>query len=1347
MKRLKQIGRSILALTLTLLTVTPLLANASGAGGNNGGYNYGNTGSTAQAGQASASKGDSGYRFYVVDKNFNVVSTVYDFVYKNPYQVAVWCTGTYGQYYSSVPSKGIINKDGGQYLTFAHLQNYCGASDAPPIPFNTVRTENGGEKFKAWFLKGLEGEVLQGGGNSGTAGQNISQNKTTVSASQAAKDYLSGTNKYNLAIITGCWSLAGTYESVDCHELSVGYEPSSIKSLDVARAEVIYKRAKALQEKLYNELKDKDALINPEGTDWHNSSLPCEIIVGKQDVQRIALAYSIHQATSMIYEYYADTNYGDPLAWKLATNLLVGDANLYSLKVQADINAANDPYNQVGGSYWTSNNLNPLTINEDQIIIDIDTLINNNIPLEGEGYEEGVSGCPAEVFLNNTEIWNIDGFDNALDALFTKEYYLIVEPLTWVYLCDSSGYNKVGRIYGTPYNIANYYANNPSAQSLGNGASKGGWMVNVLHSHYITMANKMEHPELKLNGNPMNASAGAPSTKYLTDYLANMNNTDGVGLHVYIGTDFERSGTSTYDEPKGDTPAPSPDDGNKIPTQDKEQNKVANIVKFYEWHKADGSIIRSNYTREITPTQINIEDEQSYRLTDWYTSPTFKRPTNTNEKYDDYKLTMNSVKSGTSEAEVKLESPETTLYVLLVKQDVTGLGNVTPPADGLWTLEQSEISKGVEVAALPSTNLSWWFGTYTDHGEHYCGGCRSCGQCHGCGDEDCDGCCPGNCWCPGHGCTWKIKNSDLKFKLTNTLESSMTGLLATQSGYPRFNNEVTETRTNIGEHYLQSDGHQYKFTIYRGSDALSQVGYISGGASVSGLGFNTLSTKTRPTRLSTDYTTPLPILLKCDSPDYTTILGCDWSSANDTEKLGEFMKDNNGEYFVDGSVKIKVYSGVSTQTHGATADDYKEIKTFNTSSGENESGRRISAGINIKFNPYINMTTCKVDGSGNFTSKQNVNVLSEWVREINPDDYAEVYFVEHPENLKVQSQMWALDTGLTNGTLGWNKINQVLKGGAAYQLTTKDNNQNVRVTTYQVILNNPNDARWQLSGDTNQAKLQNARDEHNAFVAQVIDGFSTLNVELWVNKDTSASYAWSGDGFVVTRGTDITKLANTMNGTASTETKYYLNEENSPNESTSDAQSAGLCATKGNESEIIYTIKSDKSGNVTITGTDGTSVVFAKHEGVASIPGKLSGTLAKVELRTNIIEKVLTTLERNTGNDSTASWVTDGRWYNEIVDGIQVIVKTTNLSVGFDRQTQARTTVLDPKLVPVIDSKNPGEREAFLLQYKCSDTCGNQTKPLVVGQFKGKDISMVNLDKLFTSRKFYVTDGTVQNSR
>lgn len=137
MKRLKQIGRSILALTLTLLTVTPLLANASGAGGNNGGYNYGNTGSTAQAGQASASKGDSGYRFYVVDKNFNVVSTVYDFVYKNPYQVAVWCTGTYGQSYNSYPSKGWISEINGRTLNFGDLQDYCGASDAPPIPFNT----------------------------------------------------------------------------------------------------------------------------------------------------------------------------------------------------------------------------------------------------------------------------------------------------------------------------------------------------------------------------------------------------------------------------------------------------------------------------------------------------------------------------------------------------------------------------------------------------------------------------------------------------------------------------------------------------------------------------------------------------------------------------------------------------------------------------------------------------------------------------------------------------------------------------------------------------------------------------------------------------------------------------------------------------------------------------------------------------------------------------------------------------------------------------------------------------------------------------------------------------------
>lgn len=154
--------------------------------------------------------------------------------------------------------------------------------------------------------------------------------------------------------------------------------------------------------------------------------------------------------------------------------------------------------------------------------------------------------------------------------------------------------------------------------------------------------------------------------------------TVGYALHLYTPDMLEKpSGTPTWDSSTYPSdnykPGPAPDtsDRTKYPkeTSYNNNNNKSNIVKFYVRKQGDSEVPVSNFTRENTLHTININDEPGYKVVDYFSSTTYKKPESSSTTYESVKSTVpNGSLKGTSSGSVVLtpESNENTLYIKLI---------------------------------------------------------------------------------------------------------------------------------------------------------------------------------------------------------------------------------------------------------------------------------------------------------------------------------------------------------------------------------------------------------------------------------------------------------------------------------------------------------------------------------------------------------------------------------------------------------------------------------------------------------------------------------------------------------
>lgn len=280
----------------------------------------------------------------------------------------------------------------------------------------------------------------------------------------------------------------------------------------------------------------------------------------------------------------------------------------------------------------------------------------------------------------------------------SNDMYLIFEGVYWitmhggnlngqVIVATASGWAKAHQENGYPQygtTIYSRYTNNIFANCM-----------------------KFEVPQLGLNP--------CPSGKQTNDVI--MSSASGIisvwNNEVNQGKSGEQT---TYDESKGDTPAPPAD----------ESDGAYTIVKNYRYSNDGGNtyIDAGCYNIKNIASKIIIENEQSYKVVGWKISN--QTSTNINSVTWEGSIPGKVTQTGTTEKTVQLSSAERCLYVLLEKTSGSSGGT------GDFEISQAILTKRVRFSESSKTkgfnthSFAWTSGAFSlssCSGHSYTDGC------------------------------------------------------------------------------------------------------------------------------------------------------------------------------------------------------------------------------------------------------------------------------------------------------------------------------------------------------------------------------------------------------------------------------------------------------------------------------------------------------------------------------------------------------------------------------------------------------------------------------------------------
>jgi hypothetical protein len=349
--------------------------------------------------------------------------------------------------------------------------------------------------------------------------------------------------------------------------------------------------------------------------------------------------------------------------------------------------------------------------------------------------------------------------------------------------------------------------------------------------------------------------------------------------------------------------------------------------------------------------------------------------------------------------------------------------------------------------------------------------------------------------------------------------------------------------------------------------------------------------------------------------------------------------------------------------------------------------------------------------------------------------------------LIITSTQWSGHKRAVEGNDGWQGNNQVLPGGATYFLANGERLPEVRVETWQTIMDNKERSALSESLGSNVYTLNTAIEEHDKIANNLKDSLEGLKVVQWVNGDHKATNAWTGSKAVKVEGGGVSLTRLGLNNKTSNEKKHYLT-------GTEGASSPYLDVMGSLKNDNIYfKIFADTQGNIYLsystsiealknaTGDNPyissatTEKILGKEDGI----NKLECWALEIETKTKAITNFLRVLERNAGSDPTAEWVNDGKWFNEAWDGIYLVKQMTSYSIGFN-DPEVRAAALDPNLTPKSRGKRDMLTKAFLSQFRVE-----APNSISIGSFKGRSIQLEGLNGILETKKFYIPNITVQD--
>ena len=998
-----------------------------------------------------------------------------------------------------------------------------------------------------------------------------------------------------------------------------------------------------------------------------------------------------------------------------------------------------------------------------------------------------------------------------------NNYNIAVEPVYWFRPAKVGHPEKHADawFYGTPTNYAEWAVAAKRDRIFDDGGRGG---------HYQNTNNKVGAGCLILN-EPDDDLVFTDSSKNVTHVAAPTSplsnevlkdRSKGYAMHWY--TFSGGTGVPTYDKDEGDTPHPAPDPTIPDPTGD---NYNVNIVKVYDYQHEDGTVEHVTTTLKTQePGWIQIQHEPTYKVIAYFTSNSLYNPVESSTTWENVNTvpvitgsefswsTVKNKTAGTNADTIKIsksapegssESNATNLYVRLLKTDVT-----TQVDYGANVISESQLNKVIGTDKR--------FGTDESQSKTWGDYLFTMSLSGGLGSHYVPVPLVGSVYCGSYQYTGNVyvtytasqTASDVESQSKSSAASVFRPVVKTLTNDSKTTQAVSGSSAiswDNGPEYNNDDGVAQFTTIWRGCvDTVTLAKYKKSNMT----GYGNLTTlfataNSNPAKRATGsmYTRPITLSLSASATAASIVCGsCGSSKSPETPSIDPQTNDFTG------TVKIFCYAGkahgLSSTTVGtienATSGNFK-ISVFNK-----------KCETTLKFNPYIRMsfqytqdgydtTQYNTEGAklfkplaqpgntfngalGTYLKDRTAYVLSDKQSSILPTNAIEVGWYNQTQTsgkygLQMTSQQWSIHNRATNGS-EWRKPNQVLPGGAMYQLNTTGTETTLRAITYSAMVN-PTDT-WIDGATANEYSAAQVTKNNNEFIEQYRDIVENYKVVQWVNKDWYLNMPWDNNNAVkIERGGEsLSKLG--LSTKASTDSKYLLfagNSGNGASEGDIDILSESYVVT-------MYKIFTDSEGNVyfakqqsspsktpatedTFSGlmaqlanTNGTNPTGAillgtRTQNVDQVMASIqtsNNEVYQVDQKTGAVRNVLNAISRNRGNDENAAWVTDNKWYNEAFDGYYVAMQTMTYKVGF-KDPSRRVSVLDPNLCPAKSSTSniftSAHVSAFRLNDKSDSTKAAGKGSGYMGTFFGIDAFMPDVENMFYTRPFYIPNANVQD--
>lgn len=346
--------------------------------------------------------------------------------------------------------------------------------------------------------------------------------------------------------------------------------------------------------------------------------------------------------------------------------------------------------------------------------------------------------------------------------------------------------------------------------------------------------------------------------------------------------------------------------------------------------------------------------------------------------------------------------------------------------------------------------------------------------------------------------------------------------------------------------------------------------------------------------------------------------GCTCHGCHAPIQNTKYLEVRSGNWAEDflAVVCVRTYKGrdkaIAAQPNGMGASPQKDIKV---TPGKHVANNIIQGKQTIKFYPYIRMTyminnlddaTKEAQNTDSTGYKQDVRkdtyVISEYESGILPNDAVTVGW-ENPkdgESLLLTSQQWSVHKKATSQvsgvtTSGWQGKNQVLPGGAIYQLSTPDGSRTtVNLTTYQTVVDEKARAEYLTSTSTltgDEYTVKKVTEDHLSFVNDAKEILDNLKIVQWVhnpgtsggNKFSSNDKAYPNNFDETANGyiclfhngnprddaqTSLSQLDNKLTRKPSTDSKYYMHAANVVTEKNGKLSNTGTLADYQNSTKL-----------------------------------------------------------------------------------------------------------------------------------------------------------------------------------